>query len=281
MNELAARTLTRGHEVFDLLHAYCILPIEHYGLDVGKLQPGDPADFIIVADPETMFVLQTWIDGKCVFEKNQVLIPREEIKPINNFVSYQVEPGDFKAEAGRDKHPVIVAQDGQIVTEKEWTTLPEENGEILADPSRDILKIAVVNRYQKAKPAVGFIRNFGIKDGAIASSVAHDSHNIIAIGSSDEMISEVVNLVMDHKGGIAAVRPGEQEILPLPVAGIMSDRPGEEVAAAYEKLSFMARDMGSKLQAPFMLISFMALLVIPSLKISDKGMFDGEAFEFV
>jgi adenine deaminase len=281
MNELAARTLTRGHEVFDLLHAFCILPIEHYGLNVGRLQPGDPADFIVVADPETMFVLQTWIDGKCVFEKNQVLIPREEINPINNFTSYSCKPADFRVPADREEYPVIVALDGQIVTDKEWTKLPEENGEIMADPSRDILKITVVNRYQKAKPAVGFIRNFGIKEGAIASSVAHDSHNIIAIGSSDEYISEVVNLVMNHKGGIAAVRPGEQEILPLPIAGIMSDRPGEEVAAAYEKLSFMARDMGSELEAPFMLISFMALLVIPSLKISDKGMFDGEKFEFV
>ncbi len=281
MNELAARTLTRGHEIFDLLYAYCILPIEHYGLDVGRLRPGDPADFIVVDDPETMFVLQTWIDGVCVFEKNEVLIPREKIKPINNFTSYMTDPGDFSVEAGKEKHPVIVARDGEIVTGKEWVKLPEKDGKVLADPSRDILKVAVVNRYEKAKPSSGFIKNFGIKDGAIASSVAHDSHNIIAVGSSDQHISDVVNLVMENKGGIAAVRPDEKEILPLPVGGIMSDRPGVEVAQAYEKMSFMARDMGSNLQAPFMLISFMALLVIPSLKISDKGMFDGETFEFV
>lgn len=281
MNELASRTLVRGHEIFDLLYAFCILPVEHYGLDVGRLREGDPADFIVVADPETMFVLQTWIDGQCVFEKNEVLIPKEEITPINNFTQYSTGPDDFKVVSDGEKQPVIVAHDGEIVTGKEWAELPEKDGYLLPDPSGDILKIAVVNRYEKAKPSVGFIKNFGIKDGAIASSVAHDSHNIIAVGSSDDYISEVVNLIMENKGGIAVVRMGESEILPLPVGGIMSDRSGEEVAAVYEKLSYMARDMGSNLHAPFMLISFMALLVIPSLKISDKGMFDGDTFEFV
>jgi adenine deaminase len=282
MNELAARTLVRGHELFDLLYAFCILPIEHYGLDVGRLRPGDPADFITVDEPDTMFVLQTWIDGQCVFDKNEVLIPREEIRPINNFTQYTVEPMDFKVAMGkRDKHPVIVANEGEIVTGKEWVELPVKNGEVLADPAHDILKITVVNRYKKAKPAVGFIKNFGIKKGAIASSVAHDSHNIIAIGTSDEYLSDIVNLVMENKGGIAAAGPDKNEILQLPIAGIMSDRPGEEVAVEYEKLSFMAREMGSTLHAPFMLISFMALLVIPSFKISDKGMFDGVSFEFL
>ncbi|MCH8495279.1 MAG: hypothetical protein LAT57_06565 [Balneolales bacterium] len=163
----------------------------------------------------------------------------------------------------------------------DWVQLPQQNGETLADPSRDILKVAVVNRYEKAPPAVGFIKNFGIKDGAIASSVAHDSHNIIAVGSSDEHLSAVVNLIMNEKGGIAAVQPGKSDVLGLPVAGIMSDRPGVEVGKAYENLSEMARNMGSPIKAPFMLISFMALLVIPKLKISDKGMFDGETFQFM
>ncbi len=281
MNELASRTFTRGLELFDTLNAFCAAPVKHYGLDVGLLQTGDPADLIVVDDPETMFVLETWIDGQCVFENNQVLIPRVPVKRINNFSAYKTEPGDFKVVAGRKDHPVIVARDGELVTDKERVRLPESSGVVLSDPERDILKVAVVNRYKKAKPATGFIKNFGITEGAIASSVAHDSHNVIVVGSSDQYMSDVVNLVMEHEGGIAAVRPGEKEILPLPVGGIMSDRPGREVAAEYEKLSFMAKNMGSKLHAPFMLISFMALLVIPSLKMSDKGMFDGETFQFV
>jgi adenine deaminase len=281
INELAARTLARGHDLLDLLHAFCVLPVQHYNLDVGLLQPGDPADFIIVDDIDAMRVSQTWIDGSCVYDNGEVLFPKTPIVPINNFTSYAVSAADFRTRATDGKYPVIVAHDGEIVTGMEWCDLPEKDGFVHADPSRDILKVSVVNRYNKAKPSVGFIRNFGIKDGAIASSVAHDSHNIIAVGSSDAYISDVVNLVMESRGGIAAVTSSRKEVLPLPVAGIMSDKSGEEVALAYETLSAMAREMGSEIHAPYMLISFMALLVIPSLKISDKGMFNGETFEFV
>lgn len=281
INELAARTLARGHDLLDLLHAFCVLPVQHYNLDVGLLQPGDPADFIIVDDIDAMRVSQTWIDGTCVYDNGEVLFPKTPVVPINNFTSYAVSPADFRTRATDGKYPVIVAHDGEIVTGMEWCELPETDGLVHADPSRDILKVSVVNRYNKAKPSVGFIRNFGIKEGAIASSVAHDSHNIIAVGSSDAYISDVVNLVMESQGGIAAVTSSRKEVLPLPVAGIMSDKSGEEVALAYETLSAMAREMGSNIHAPYMLISFMALLVIPSLKISDKGMFNGETFEFV
>jgi adenine deaminase len=281
INELAARTLARGHDLLDLLHAFCVLPVQHYKLDVGLLQPGDPADFIIVDDIDAMRVRETWIDGACVYDNGEVLFPKTPVVPINNFTSYAVSPTDFRTSATDGKYPVIVAHDGEIVTGMEWCELPENNGFVHADPSRDILKVSVVNRYNKAKPSVGFIKNFGIKDGAIASSVAHDSHNIIAVGSSDAYISDVVNLVMESQGGIAAVTSSRKEVLPLPVAGIMSDKSGEEVALAYETLSAMAREMGSEIHAPYMLISFMALLVIPSLKISDKGMFNGETFEFV
>jgi adenine deaminase len=281
INELAARTLARGHDLLDLLHAFCVLPVQHYKLDVGLLQPGDPADFVIIDDIDAMRVRETWIDGTCVYDNGEVLFPKTPVVPINNFTSYEVSPADFRTRATDGKYPVIVAHDGEIVTGMEWCELPENNGFVHADPSRDILKVSVVNRYNKAKPSVGFIKNFGIKEGAIASSVAHDSHNIIAVGSSDAYISDVVNLVMESQGGIAAVTSSSKEVLPLPVAGIMSDKSGEEVALAYETLSAMAREMGSEIHAPYMLISFMALLVIPSLKISDKGMFNGETFEFV
>ncbi|PAU94572.1 adenine deaminase [Aliifodinibius salipaludis] len=282
INELVARTLDQGHDLFDTLEACCVTPVQHYGLDVGLLREGDPADFIVVDDPDSMHVRQTWINGHCVLNGETVHIPDVDVKPINNFVSNTCTPDDFMIEAGQDdQYPVIVAQDGQLVTGKSTERLPIQNGKLQTDLSRDILKVAVVNRYEKVPPATAFIKNFGIREGAIASSVAHDSHNVIVVGSSDEYLSKAVNLVMEHEGGLSAVSADKEEVLPLPIAGLMSDRPGEEVAAHYEKLSRMAREMGSELNSPFMLISFMALLVIPSLKISDKGLFDADNFEFV
>jgi len=210
-----------------------------------------------------------------------VQFPEVESTRINNFTPHTVKAADFKLKSDLAKQSVIVANDGELITDSEQVKLEIKNGEVLPDPGRDILKIAVVNRYEKQPPAVGFIKNFGLKNGAIASSVAHDSHNIIVVGSSDEFLADAVNLLMKNRGGISAVHGDQEDVLPLPVGGIMSDDKGEKVAEGYERLSAISREMGSKLKAPFMLISFMALLVIPSLKISDKGLFDGESFEFV
>ncbi|MDZ7718727.1 MAG: adenine deaminase [Balneolaceae bacterium] len=281
INKLVTRTLSLGYDLFDVLHAACVLPVRHYKLNVGLLQKGDPADFIIVDRPESMNIQQTWIDGNPVFKDSEILFPEIDASQINNFKPYPVEPNDFILKSNKSEQPVIVTRDGQLVTEKETVKLEIKNGAVQADPDRDILKIAVVNRYEKQPPALAFIKNFGIKNGAIASSVAHDSHNIIAVGSSEHYISRAVNLIMKNRGGISAVSKHQEKILPLPIAGLMSDQPGEEVAASYERLTKMARDLGSKLHSPFMTISFMALLVIPSLKLSDKGLFDGDTFEFV
>ncbi|MGF1671571.1 MAG: adenine deaminase C-terminal domain-containing protein, partial [Balneolaceae bacterium] len=281
MNELIARSLQRGFELFDTLRACTVNPVKHYNLPVGLLQKDDPADFIVVSDPESMFVTQTWINGKCVFENGTVHIPEVECNPINNFVSNVTVPVDFVHKSANGKLPVIIARDGELVTGMDTVKLPVLDGFVLPEPEKDILKISVINRYKKEKPATGFIKNFGIRKGAIASSVAHDSHNIIAIGTSDEYLSEVVNLIMNAKGGIAAADGSKTQLLPLPVAGLMSCERGEIVAEKYEKLNRMAMEMGSNLASPFMLISFMALLVIPKLKISDKGLFDGEKFELI
>lgn len=281
INTLVARTFSHGYDLFDILHAACVLPKRHYALHVGLLQKGDPADFIIVDDPAAMNIQQTWINGTPVFKNGDVLFPAIDANAINNFKSYRVEPNDFSLKSENQLQPVIVANDGQLVTDKEIVKLEIKDGLVQANPERDILKIAVINRYEKKQPAVAFIKNFGMKNGAIASSVAHDSHNIIAVGSSDKYLSRAINLVMKHQGGISAVSEDDEKILPLPIAGLMSDEPGEEVAAEYEKLTKMARNMGSTLHSPFMLISFMGLLVIPSLKLSDKGLFDGDTFEFV
>lgn len=282
INELVSRTLKRGFDLFDVLHSACVLPVRHYSMNVGLLQPGDPADFIVVDDVENMHVTQTWINGECVYD-GEVRFDKVSVTPINNFTAHKTSAEDFKCFTNTDSEmvPVIEALDGELITNRIEVKLPQENGELLADPANDILKIAVVNRYEKVKPGVGFIKNFGIKNGAIASSVGHDSHNIIVVGSSDEYLSRVVNLIMDAKGGIAAVQGDVEEVLPLPIGGIMTDADGGEAGRAYHKLNVMAREMGSTLKAPFMLISFMALLVIPSIKMSDKGLFDAQKFEFI
>ncbi|HRN92829.1 MAG TPA: adenine deaminase C-terminal domain-containing protein, partial [Ferruginibacter sp.] len=143
----------------------------------------------------------------------------------------------------------------------------------------DILKIAVINRYHPAPPAVAFIKNFGLTHGAIASSVAHDSHNIVVVGTSDEAMCRAVNLIIEHRGGLSAVSNEATHVLPLPVAGLMSHDEGYKVAESYTAIDqFVKKTLGSTLTAPFMTLSFMALLVIPHLKLSDKGLFDGDQF---
>ena len=285
INELAARTLDLGYDLFDTLRACSVNTVNHYGLDVGLLQQGDPADFVIVDDLETMNVSQTWIDGECVYKDQQVQFDDVDSKTINNFKSYECQPSDFEwkalASGPSVELPVIVPEDGELMTGKSVETLSIQEGNVQPDTERDILKVTVVNRYEEAKPAIGFIKNFGFKWGAIASSVAHDSHNIIAVGASDEDLSRAVNLIMENEGGISVVDGEAENVLPLPVAGIMTDRPGKEVGAEYQTLTNMAKNMGCELNSPFMTISFMALLVIPSLKMSDLGLFDGESFEFV
>ncbi len=280
INELAARAVAKGKDVFDVLRAACLTPIGHYALNVGQVREGDPADFILVKNLKNFEVISTHIDGKKVAENGKTLIPRVENKVINNFKTSLKEPKDFQLKANGNKVRVIEALDGQLIT-------PETSGEIILNDgfaesnlSEDILKITVVNRYEDASPAMGFIKNFGLKSGAIASSVGHDSHNIIAVGIDHESICRAVNLVIKAKGGVSAVDGKKGEILPLPVGGIMSPSDGYEVASAYTRIDRMAKEMGSRLNSPFMTLSFMALLVIPDLKLSDKGLFDGQKFEF-
>ena len=280
INELAARAIAKGKVLFDVLKVACINPISHYSMEVGQLRKDDPADFILVKNLENFEVLATYINGEKVAENGKTLIPRVENKLINNFNTSLKSALDFRIPAKGAKVRVIEALDGQLIT-------PETNGEILiqdgfaeSNPAADILKITVVNRYEDTAPAVAFIKNFGLKSGAIASSVGHDSHNIIGVGVDDESICRAVNLLIRAKGGVSAVSGDKEEILPLPVGGIMSAEDGYEVAAAYTRIDQLSKDMGSKLGSPFMTLSFMALLVIPDLKLSDKGLFSGQRFEF-
>ncbi|UCS95320.1 adenine deaminase [Echinicola marina] len=280
INQLAARAVIAGKDLFEILKAACINPVKHYNLEVGLLQEGHPADFIIVKDLIDFSIHATYINGEKVAEGTETLIPSIKNKPINNFNTAPKSPADFEIIAKSSTVMVIEALNGQLITNEVPGNILVKNG--LASPNikDDILKITVVNRYENQKPTVAFIKNFGLKEGAIASSVGHDSHNIIAVGVNDEAIAKAVNLLIEVKGGISAVSSKESMVLPLPVAGIMSGEDGFEVAKAYTAIDKMSKKMGSKLDAPFMTLSFMALLVIPDLKLSDQGLFDGQQFKF-
>ncbi len=279
INELAARAVAKGKDLFNVLQAACLNPIDHYSLPVGRLQEGDPADFILVKDLEKFEVLATYIDGKKTAENGKTLIPSIKNEIINNFHTSPKSPVDFQLKAEGSKVRVIEALDGQLITPEIEGMLVIRDGFAESNPAEDILKITVVNRYENAPPAMAFIKNFGLKTGAIASSVGHDSHNIIAVGVDDESICRAVNLLIEAKGGISAVSGEKEEVLALPVGGIMSDSDGYQVAESYTRIDRMAKEMGSNLNSPFMTLSFMALLVIPDLKLSDKGLFDGKRFE--
>jgi len=288
INDLVRRAVAEGYDLFDVLRAGCVHPVEHYGLDVGLLREGDPADFIVVDDLEMYKVRETYVRGEKVASGGESHIPRKESPVVNQFEALPVAPDNFvmTASSGSGSEAptirVIEAVDNQLVTSETAIDARVEDGCLVTDPDRDVLKITVVNRYQDAAPATAFVRGFGLAEGALASSVAHDSHNVVAVGTSDEALAKAVNAVIKAQGGISAVGGGTTRLLPLPVAGLISDRPYEEVARRYTALSrFVQEDLGSAMDAPFMTLSFMALLVIPQLKLSDKGLFDGETFEFV
>jgi len=281
INDLVVRSLQKGYDLFDVLKIACINPKEHYNLDVGQLQIGDNADFIEVADLENFEVIRTFINGKVVSENAQTKIESISVQPINNFHTLPKKPSDFIFESHCNTIEVIQAIDHELFTlEKKYHL--HTDGAFDVDLEKDILKIAVINRYNDAKPAISFIHGFGLKKGAIASCVAHDSHNIIVVGCSDEEMSRAVNLLIDSKGGISAVDAEKSLHLPLEVAGIMSHKDGFWVASFYEEIDkFVKKELGSTLSAPFMTLSFMALLVIPEIKLSDKGLFDGREFHFI
>ncbi|MFD1871649.1 adenine deaminase [Hymenobacter bucti] len=287
INQLVQRAVSLGYSVFEVLQIACLNPVAHYNLPVGQLRPGDPADFIVVNNLTEFGVQQTYLDGVLVAENGQCLLPAAPVAVVNNFHAQPVQAADLAVAATPAQllTPVIECFDGQLITARRDLGLPTAGGYVQPDLGQDVLKLVVLNRYAPgAAPAVAFIKGFGLTVGALASSVGHDSHNITAVGTDDESLARAINLVVAAQGGLAAVgvAGGAEHMLPLPVAGLMSDRPGPEVAAAYSTLDDFAKiELGSGLQAPFMTLSFMALLVIPSLKLSDKGLFDGDKFEFV
>ena len=280
INKLATRALELGHSLFDILQCAAINPIRHYGLSIGQLQPGDRMDAVQVSDLRTLTPLKTWLAGQLVAENGESLLPVVKSSPINRFNAQSIQPADLALKSKGGAIRVIKAIDGELLTRELLLRPKVSNGNIIPDITRDILLLMVLNRYRPEKPAVAFIQGFGLRQGALASSVAHDSHNIIAVGTDADAICRAVNAIIDQKGGIASVCNNTLDCLSLAIAGLMSDKDGDFVAHRYAELDGIAKQMGSTLRAPFMTLSFMALLVIPELKLSDQGLFDSRAFKF-
>lgn len=284
INQLCARAVAKGINIFNILQAACINPIDHYKLPTGKMKVGDPANFISVNDLTSFEVNATYIHGELVAEKGKSLISPIQEKAINQFNARLISEDQLRINSQHypnqnGKIPVIEAIDGQLITNCIWLNPKEEAGFLVSNIEKDILKMVVYNRYHAANPKIAFIKNFGFKHGAIASTVAHDSHNIIAVGVDDSSIMKAINLVIKEKGGVSCVHAQDEKILALPVAGLMSNADPFEVAEKYTQIDQMSKSLGSLLGSPFMTLSFMALLVIPHLKLSDKGLFDGDQFK--
>ncbi len=280
INKLVARAVAKGIDVHKVLKAACVNPVKHYRMDVGLLRAGDSADFIVVDSLKEFNVLETYVNGVKVAASGKSLVEPVKVLPVNRFECSEISKEALKVSPAGSEMRVIEVIEGQLITNELIVSPLVENGEVINDPKNDVLKLVVLNRYSNQKPAIGFVKNMGLKRGAIASSVAHDSHNIVACGCNDDDLVNAINLVVRSKGGISAVCGKDETVLPLPVAGLMSSAYGKEVAAMYERLDRKAKEFGSKLAAPYMTLSFLALLVIPKLKLSDKGLFNGVSFKF-
>jgi adenine deaminase len=282
INSLVRRAVAKGYDLMDVLRICSLTPIEHYKLDVGLLQRGDSADFIIVSNLTDFDVKATYIRGEKVSENGIPTFPRYvPTELINQFNAQKITFKQLVVRPSGSMLKVIKVDDGQLFTRFGLKTPKIINGNVVSDTENDILKLVVYNRYQPSEPAIGFIKNIGLKRGALASTVSHDSHNIVAVGTSDEEIVSAINQIIDSKGGILACDGDRTCLLPLPVGGIMSDDEGCVIAQRYEEIDTMAKELGATLRSPFMTVAFMSLLVIPELKLGDRGLFDGRSFEFV
>jgi adenine deaminase len=281
IDRLVRRAVAQGLDPLHVLRCASLNPVLHYGLPMGLLREGDPADFLVVDSLKDFRVLKAFLRGKPVAVHGQSCLEGRTPERINAFRALPKRTDDFAIRPAAGLAHIIEARDGSLVTGRS-REVPRRSGDLgMSDPDRDIIKITVVNRYADAPPAMGFIRGFGLKEGAIASTVAHDSHNIIAVGVSDKDLCAAVNTVIESRGGLAVVQGGSREVMALPVAGLMSDALAADAAALFSRLQRRVRELGSPMQAPFITLSFMALLVIPSLKMSDKGLFDGDRFTFL
>lgn len=283
LNESVKKARDLGIDILKAIDMVTINPAYHYNLNCGAIVEGAYADFIIVDSIYELNVLETYIGGECVFDGENVLFDAPDVDARNSINATKKSPADFDILYDGDECEVNVIEcaDGDLLTKKATAKLKTKDGVVQSDIIQDVLKISVVERYGGNKIANAFIKGFGLKRGAIASSVAHDSHNIIVVGYNSEMMANAVNEVIDNQGGISVVSEDFSDSLPLPIAGLMSNEDAYVVADKLAVLHNTVSALGSNLKSPFMTMAFMALLVIPSLKISDLGLFDGDAFEFI
>ncbi|MFH2142342.1 MAG: adenine deaminase [Bacteroidota bacterium] len=281
LNIILKQGINKNLNIFNLLKTVTVNPIKHYNLNVGLLNEGDPADFIEVDNLKELNVTKTYIRGKLLFNGKKVFFPESKMLSINNFNRSKISDKDIQLSSNEKFTSTIGVIDGELITKHFMFKLNKINNYLQPDITNDVLKIVIANRYNDAKPSVGFIHNFGLIRGAIASTIAHDSHNIIAVGVSDEMIVKAINRLVETKGGIVACDETEIVELSLEIAGLMTNEKIEVVSQKYISINKKAKELGSQLKAPFMTLSFMSLLVIPELKLSDKGLFDVTKFKFI
>ena len=282
INALVRRAVAAGYDPIEVLRICSLIPIKHYKLDVGLLQVGDDADFVVVDNLTDFDVKATYIRGEKVSENGITTFPRFiPTNLINQFNAEKITADQLRVQPVAGQLRVINVDNGQLFTREILCQPKIVNENVVSDIENDILKLVVYNRYQPSEPAIGFIKNIGLKRGALASTVAHDSHNIVAVGTSDAEIMSAINQIIDSKGGILACDGKKTCLLSLPVGGLMSDADGFDIAERYDEVDAMAKELGSQLHAPFMTLAFMSLLVIPELKLGDRGLFDGRNFKFV
>ena len=280
INQLVKRALDLGYDLYDVLRAASYNPAQHYKIPVGFLQAGDSADFIVVNDLKELTIQSTYIKGECVFDGMDTTIPFVKPEPCNNFHTKQISEEKLAVRAKGKEMRVIVCKDGELITEQRLYPVHTYDGFIDSDPERDILKLVVVNRYRTVPPTIAFIKGTGLQMGAVAQSISHDSHNIIAVGVTDYEITQAINAVIKAKGGIAVSCMDSVKLLPLPIAGIMSDQTLEETSIRYQEIEKQIKRLRTPMDSLQMTLSFMSLLVIPSLKLGDKGLFDVDSFQF-
>lgn len=283
LDRIVRRAIADGYDILDILTAACLTPVKHYSIPAGLLQPGDPADFIVLTDLTPHFrVIKTYIDGEKVFSskgqftanrmlERSMLVQKNLVRSmINNFNAQPITCADI-ARTPRSKEDIIVSSDGSLFT-------VHERGPV----DSSVQKLVVLDRYSaNAKPQVAYIKGFGITCGAVAQSIAHDCHNIVAVGSDDKELVRVINRVIEMKGGVAVSDGTDLEDLPLPIAGIISPLCGHELAFRCTLLDEVIKRAGCQFHSPFITLAFMCLPVIPQLKLTDKGLFDSEKFQFV
>ncbi len=281
IDEIVRMAIKKGIDIMKVLWSGCVTPVLHYRLDVGLIQKGDHADFIVVDNLDDFNIMKTVINGEIVAEDGRTLIPRIPSEIVNNFNTSPKKPSDFSIKVSGERINVIEVIDGELITKRLVTNPHIENGHVISDVKNDILKVTVVNRYINKRPAIGFVKGFGLKKGAIAFSVGHDSHNITSVGVNDEDICKAVNLIIENRGGLAVVYDNTEDILPLSIAGLMSDDDGFMVAERYLRLLNLAKGLGTRLREPFVNLSFISLLVIPEIRLGDSGLFDSNNFRFI